>query len=362
MRHSNTRLVHTGARGPRVQAFAPGRVNLIGEHTDYNDGLCLPFAVERGVTVTAEPTGGGARSRRTRSTSDEHDNFELGGQTAPRRPRATAGACFVRGAAAELQRDGHRAAAVPARRSAATCRAAPACPRRPPFRSRSAWRSAPSRRPSRPSRSRWRASARASRTTGPAPQTGLLDQLASSAPSRGQRAAHRHARAAAALRAARLWAATCSPRSTRAPRAALATSGYNERREECRAACRALGVDSLRDATGAEGLPDPLRRRVRHVLTENERVDAAGRRARDRRPGRARARCSTPRTAACATTTRCRSPRSSAPWRPARAPARSARASWAAASAARCWRCSRPGAQPPGAALKVGPGPPARLR
>jgi galactokinase len=36
-----------------------------------------------------------------------------------------------------------------------------------------------------------------------------------------------------------------------------------------------LGVDSLRDATDASGLPDPLDRRVRHVLTENERVDAA---------------------------------------------------------------------------------------
>src|SRR3954469_21770120 len=41
----------------RARAFAPGRVNLIGEHTDYNDGLCLPFAIERGVTVTAEPGG-----------------------------------------------------------------------------------------------------------------------------------------------------------------------------------------------------------------------------------------------------------------------------------------------------------------
>ena len=43
----------------RIRAFAPGRVNLIGEHTDYNDGLCLPFAIERGVTVTAELQDGG---------------------------------------------------------------------------------------------------------------------------------------------------------------------------------------------------------------------------------------------------------------------------------------------------------------
>ena len=37
----------------RVMAFAPGRVNLLGEHTDYNGGLALPFAIDRGVTVRA---------------------------------------------------------------------------------------------------------------------------------------------------------------------------------------------------------------------------------------------------------------------------------------------------------------------
>ena len=34
-----------------MEAFAPGRANLIGEHTDYNGGLALPFAVSSGVTV-----------------------------------------------------------------------------------------------------------------------------------------------------------------------------------------------------------------------------------------------------------------------------------------------------------------------
>ncbi|MGA8256081.1 MAG: galactokinase [Nocardioides sp.] len=38
-----------------VTAWAPGRVNLIGEHTDYNGGLCLPITIGHGTTVVARP-------------------------------------------------------------------------------------------------------------------------------------------------------------------------------------------------------------------------------------------------------------------------------------------------------------------
>ena len=41
-----------------VTAFAPGRVNLIGEHTDYNDGFVLPMAIEAGIDMAARARGG----------------------------------------------------------------------------------------------------------------------------------------------------------------------------------------------------------------------------------------------------------------------------------------------------------------
>jgi galactokinase len=40
---------------PVAVVRAPGRVNLIGEHTDYNDGYVLPVAIDRSVWVTAAP-------------------------------------------------------------------------------------------------------------------------------------------------------------------------------------------------------------------------------------------------------------------------------------------------------------------
>ena len=53
-----------------------------------------------------------------------------------------------------------------------------------------------------------------------------------------------------------------------------AASGYNERRDECNAAARMLGLPHLSDASLEEcdRLPDPLRRRARHVVCENARV------------------------------------------------------------------------------------------
>ena len=44
-------------RDPDVVWSAPGRVNLIGEHTDYNEGLVLPFAITQRTAVAAARRG-----------------------------------------------------------------------------------------------------------------------------------------------------------------------------------------------------------------------------------------------------------------------------------------------------------------
>ena len=43
------------ASTPEGVWHAPGRANLIGEHTDYNDGFVLPFALDRGTFAAAAP-------------------------------------------------------------------------------------------------------------------------------------------------------------------------------------------------------------------------------------------------------------------------------------------------------------------
>jgi galactokinase len=56
---------------PQWVAAAPGRVNVIGEHTDYNDGFVLPMAIERYTVIAAAPSEGGAPRARLRSTGNK---------------------------------------------------------------------------------------------------------------------------------------------------------------------------------------------------------------------------------------------------------------------------------------------------
>ncbi len=55
---TRTEFIKRFGVAPVWYAAAPGRVNLIGEHTDYNDGLVLPIAIERCTVIAAAPSEG----------------------------------------------------------------------------------------------------------------------------------------------------------------------------------------------------------------------------------------------------------------------------------------------------------------
>lgn len=58
---------------------APGRVNIIGEHTDYNGGLVLPMAIHLGVTATVDPRADRLLVMRSAQVPDEVVALDLGG-------------------------------------------------------------------------------------------------------------------------------------------------------------------------------------------------------------------------------------------------------------------------------------------
>jgi galactokinase len=61
---------------PAVIAEAPGRVNIIGEHTDYNEGLVLPVAIGRKVRVAVRPDPNSSIVRAHSLDFDEADEFD----------------------------------------------------------------------------------------------------------------------------------------------------------------------------------------------------------------------------------------------------------------------------------------------
>ena len=251
----------------RARAFGPGRVNLIGEHTDYNDGLCLPFAIAAGVTVEAAD-GPDGRVEATALDLGETDAFAL------RDPEPAGGwRAFVRGTAAELQRAGHalRGATLTIRGDV---------PRGSGLSSSAALEVAlallaHSGRPEPDRRELARLCSRVENDWVGA-ETGLLDQLAALYGREGHAIRLDMRTLAVDPVALRLdgWRLVTVDSGVAHTHAG---SGYNDRRRECREACAALGIASLRDARAEDAarLPDPLDRRVRHVISENDRVDRA---------------------------------------------------------------------------------------
>jgi galactokinase len=96
---------HFGKRGtPRIFQ-APGRVNLIGDHTDYNDGFVLPAAIDRQIVVAATPRQDSLVNIFAQEF-DQWDHFDLQKEIA--RPVENFWGNYIRGIAWSLLRQGFK--------------------------------------------------------------------------------------------------------------------------------------------------------------------------------------------------------------------------------------------------------------
>jgi galactokinase len=249
---------------PETQASAPGRVNLLGEHTDYNDGFVLPTAIPQSTTVQL-----GLSSDSHHHFYSENLNEQVNILDINHSPSGFAS--YIFGCIEVLQKAGYKIpslcvyvkSSVPmgsglsssAALEVATLRAVRQLLNLPIDDVEIAQ------------------FAQQAEIHYAGVQCGIMDQMASSL------ADTEHI----LFLDTRTLKRRVMPLPDNAeilvidsgvPRT-LATSGYNQRRAECEEAARSLGVKALRDITEVElteKLPEPLRRRARHVVTEDNRV------------------------------------------------------------------------------------------
>jgi galactokinase len=288
--------------GPLLTAWAPGRINLIGEHTDYNEGFVLPIAIER-VVALAGQLGAEPNDPTVRLYSAHHDeatSFGLDALPSALEPRGQPlWALYVAGALGELREQGvvfsgfsaSIAGDVPTGRGQSSSAAL--------VMATLLWLSAAYHLEKKPLE--LASLGQLAETRGTGVRVGILDHAASILGQPNQ----------AVLidcRSLSYWyipfelpdagLLMCDSGVERS----LANSAYNERRAECETAVSALNtaleeevggagrrqVFALRDVTRHDlmrlggRIPQPARQRAWHVVSENSRVleavEALGRR------------------------------------------------------------------------------------
>jgi galactokinase len=265
---SRARFAALFGRRPDSEADAPGRVNLIGEHTDYNEGFVLPMAVPQRARVWLARREDRAVRFASAAMDGKPRAYELG-----REHRGSTWLDYVQGITHTLEERGYRIGGfdalltsdVPIGAGLASSAALEVALLR-------ALRQAFSLELD--DLKLAQLGQRAENDFVGA-RVGIMDQMAANlADDRAalfidtRTLAHERVLLPATVDVVVIHSGL-SHDHTR--------GGYNERRAECEAACRRLGLAALRDIDPSqlqivERLPEPLRSRARHVVTENARV------------------------------------------------------------------------------------------
>ena len=245
---------------------APGRANLIGEHTDYNDGFVLPVALEMATFIVGRRSGGALRLISLQEPGEvvvDLDTAE-GPKVGWGRYVTAVVRAFKEASVSLHGLDGALHSDVPTGAGLSSSAAlevavAVALVAEPidPVRLAEICRRA--------------------ENAYVGVDVGIMDQLASAAGRAGH--ALRIDCRSNAVEPVPVPAEVAILLVDSGLRRDLENSAYNERRAQCRTAADALGLSSLRDATPEAledaDLDDVMLRRARHVVTENQRVLAS---------------------------------------------------------------------------------------